>query len=108
MPKFTGVIAEAVWQSPQPREPDPESSPYVDKSTSDSNASRDITASEERAARNMVLTDRMPPGSRETAGKRALVLEPVTARAPVSMKMCECFVSIHSSSVHLHSAVSVT
>ena len=52
-------------------------SPYFDKSTSDSNASREITASEEREARKMVLAGRMPPNSREaTGGKRALVLEP--------------------------------
>ena len=41
---------EVVWQSPAPREPDPALSPYVDKSTSDSNASREITASELQAS----------------------------------------------------------
>ena len=68
-------------------------SPYYDKSTSDSNASRSITASEERLAVAMVrgtwASPKSPPGSREATGRRVIQLDPdpkATTPLPFSLR----------------------
>ena len=68
MPDKFAPPSEVVWQSPAPREKDPQAAslPYYDD---ESDSGREMTASEERLARNLVLAGRMPPPPAATSQK---------------------------------------